>query len=132
MNIESIGGRKFIGFVLLISASIAVEVYAKAGLTTTMAAFLGTLYTAYAATNAIITTKTAAAASEQPERRPEAQQPVSDDIAQHMAGTLSQIGSALNTLQQGQGRGEQALQIVQQSLGTLQKAVGSILLDKQG
>lgn len=128
-TLDSIGGRKFLGFIALIAAGIAVEVYAKNGLSATMATFLGALYATFTAANAAVTIKSG-------ELTPTTEQPpaatgVSDELAQNMAGTLSQIGTALNSLQSGQARGEQAVQVLQQSVGTLQKAVGSILVDSR-
>lgn len=127
MNLDSIGGRKFLGFFILIAAGIATEVYAKNGLSATMATFLGALYATFTAANAAVTIKSGELSSSE---QPAAPAAVNGELAQNMAGTLSQIGTALNTIQAGQVRGEQAVQVLQQSVGTLQKAVGSILVDK--
>lgn len=132
-SLETIGGRKFIGFIALIIAGITIEVAGKSGLSTTMASFLVGLYAAFSATNAAITLKgLTAGEAAQPEQAQPAAAPANEELTQQIANVLSQIGTALQTLQAGQARNEQALNVLQQSTSTLQKAVGTILVDKQG
>lgn len=47
----ALGGRKFIGMILLGGGAIAVDLTTDRGLTMALAGFLGTLYTIFAATN---------------------------------------------------------------------------------
>jgi len=131
--VESVGGRKFIGFVVLLASGVAIEVYGKNGMSTTMAAYLAGLYTVFTAANSAVSIKafgTATAATAPSSTQAEVTAS-NEELTQQVAGVLSQIGASLNQLQQGQARTEQALNIAQQSISTLQKATGALLSARQ-
>ena len=123
---ETIGGRKFIGLLLLMVAGVVTEVYAKNGLSAVMAGFLAGLYATFVAANAVITSKelgqpVAAAAPEQAE----------PGMVAQVETVLQQIANALTTLQQAQSRTEQALNSLQQSTASTQKGIGALLSSRQ-
>lgn len=49
----AVGGRKFLGMILLCGGAIAVDLTTTRGLSTALAGFLGTVYAIYAGTNII-------------------------------------------------------------------------------
>jgi hypothetical protein len=109
---EKLGGRKFVGFTLLILAGIAIEVWGKQGLTTTMAGYLVGMYTAFSAANAVVT-KMYAGSEGAVEAPPT---PVVVDPT-----------PALNEIAQRQAVAEQALLTMQQSATSSQKLLAAIV-----
>lgn len=129
---EALGGRKFIGLLLLSLAGGLVEVYGKAGLSATMAGFLAGLYATYAATNAVLTHKEIDSAVAEPTAVvTQVPNEETQKLTEQIALTLGQINGALNSLNAGQSRSEQALNSLQQAVVPLQKAVGALLASRQ-
>ena len=125
--LERIGGRKFIGFVILVAAGIVIELKTANGISVNLAGLLVGLYTIYAASNAVITNKSlgieASTGSEPAANDPE--------MVKQIEGVLTQIGSALQQLQAGQVRNEQAIQTLQQATASVQKGVGAVLASRE-
>ncbi len=129
---EGLGGRKFIGLVLMALIGGVVDVYSKTGLSTTMAGFLAGLYVTYSTANAVITHKSL-------DNEPEAVVSKSETgnneevakLTAQIALTLGQIETSLNTISTQGQRSEQALNALQQSNASVQKAVGALLSSRQ-
>lgn len=127
-SLETIGGRKFIGFVVLLAAGVLIEVYGKQGLTATMAMYLGGLYAAFTTANAVTTSMAAKFSSQQSPEVPTAAATNSEQVSSaEVAAVLSQIATALQSIQQSQGANAQAVNILQQSTEGLQKAIGTLI-----
>lgn len=129
-SLETIGGRKFIGFVVLLAAGVLIEVYGKQGLTSTMAMYLGGLYAAFTTANAVTTTMAAkfGLAQNEPAAASTPAQTNGEQVSStEVAAVLNQIAAALQSIQQSQGANAQAVNILQQSTEGLQKAVGALI-----
>lgn len=118
MNLDNMGGRKFLMAIVMLLVGAAIEVAGKNGLSVNMAGLMAALYTAFSASNAIITNKQLAAQSNsEPEQEappPPPQAPtLSLDEAKQAFGQIDQAFSRMQA--------EQAQQA--QILNTLQKVV---------
>lgn len=57
MNLDVMGGRKFLMAVVLIIAGVVIELYSKNGLSTNMAGMLAAIYATFSASNVIASNK---------------------------------------------------------------------------
>jgi hypothetical protein len=138
---DKLGGRKFVGFVLLAAAGLAIELTREGGISVNMAAFLVGVYTIYSASNAAITNKAlgieasmhdevggpppAANNEEVLQQLASLKQQLegSPVVAEQVKLVLEQISNAIQSLNAGQLRNEQALQVLQQATASVQKSL---------
>lgn len=90
------GGRKFIGLLVIVIAGIAVDIFAPHGLSSNLAALLGTMYGLFATGNAVATWATAAA----PATAPPASEVVPTATTTQTVVDFSPVQGQLDTLTQ--------------------------------
>lgn len=115
MNLDNMGGRKFLMAIVMLLVGAAIEVAGKNGLSVNMAGLMAALYTAFSASNALITNKQLAAqASSEPEEDSSPQPPtLSLDEAKQAFG---QIDQAFTKMQADQAQQAQMLNVLQKAV----------------
>lgn len=112
---ESIGGRKFVGLIIIAATGAAVQVFSPNGLGMELAGLLVGLYTSFAASNAVITNKALDKEPEQPAN--------SEDVAK----AAEQVGVVIANLQDSYTRQESQLSTIMDTLRVQQNALTALL-----
>ena len=115
--LEAIGGRKFLMVILMLGVGMGIEILGKNGLSTTMAGLIMGLYTAFSAANVVATVKA------QKGEAPASVEPTAPIEPLDM----TPITGALSHLVERNAAQEQALQTLQASQASVQKALAAIL-----
>lgn len=113
---EAIGGRKFLMAILMLLAGVAIEIVGKNGLSVNMAGLMAALYTAFSASNAIITNKQLSTTTEQSEQPAQVGLKIED-----VKPAFDAIDQAFVKMQQDQAQQAQVI-------NTLQKAIQAVMI----
>lgn len=107
---EAIGGRKFLMAIVMLIAGVAVELLGKNGLSVNMAGLMAALYTAFSASNALITNKQLASQAEQTE-------PIQSGLkAEDVKPAFEAIDQAFQKMQQEQTQQAQIINVLQKAV----------------
>lgn len=126
---EQLGGRKFVGFVILVLAGGLVDVFNPNGLSTTLAGMFAALYATFSAANTVLSTK----GMQLPEAPAVAVGPSADELSavtMQVEGVLRQIAVDTTNLKKSQSEMEQAVSTLQEASSIQQKALESLLSRK--
>lgn len=129
--LSKVGGRKFIIAGLITLAAAAAEIFGPKGLSTELAALLGTIYATFSASNALITKKqmeTSAAAEPQAALPPVDPMP---ELIQRLGPPLDLIGKELISLKEGQAEQAKVLEVLQGSVSNIQKGIAVVISSRQ-
>lgn len=133
---DYLGGRKFVMGLIMVTAGVVIEIYGKNGLSTNMVALLGAVYATFNAANALVTSRTANAASQPVEPTEASSAPVVEappeatqaSVEAKLVPIVQAIAAELGKINENQSRQERALQIVQEA----QLATQKVILARQG
>ncbi len=126
--LSKVGGRKFFIACLIALAAAAAEIFAPNGLSTELAALLGTIYATFSASNALITRK-------QLETSPAPEAPAAIDpmpeLVQRLGPPLDLIGKELIGIKERQDEHAKALEVLQGSVSNIQKGIAVVISSRQ-
>lgn len=116
---SKLGGRKFIGLILIMGAAIAVDVYGKNGLSVELVGLFTALYTAYTVTNSSIKKKNMEREVEVKRTDALVDVPVAQATATLDQETVTALNQEFQNIGQGQAQNLQALGGIQKTLAAL-------------